>query len=93
MQSCRTTNNLPYREYAILYQAILYAKLSRPIGAASPLVCQPRIKRTLPKRRNSVLFVKFSLEVHIVRLRSPLPKIIENIGVWVACEFDGEILG
>ena len=26
-----------------------------------------------------MLFVKFSLEVHIVRLRSPLPKIIENI--------------
>ena len=38
-------------------------------------------------------FVKFSLEVRIVRLRSPLPKIIENIGVLVACESDGEILG
>ena len=28
-------------------------------------------------------FVKFSLEVRIVRLRSPSPKFIENIGVLV----------
>jgi len=39
------------------------------------------------------LFVKFSLEVRIVHLRSPLPKIIENIGVLVACESGGEFLG
>ena len=31
----------------------------------------------------SVLFVKFSLEARMVRLRSPSPKFIENIGVLV----------
>ena len=31
----------------------------------------------------SVFFVEFSLEVRIVRLRSPSPKTIENIGVLV----------
>ena len=41
----------------------------------------------------SALFVKFSLEVRIVHLRSPLPKIIGNIGVLVADKSDGEILG
>ena len=40
----------------------------------------------------SVLFVEFSLEVHIVRLRSPSPKIIENIGVLVASKSDDEFL-
>ena len=40
--------------------------------------------RTRQNAAISVLFVKFSLEVRIVRLRSPSPKIIENIGVLVA---------
>ena len=37
-------------------------------------------------------FVKFSLEVRQVRLRSPLPKIIENIGVLVADKSGSEFL-
>ena len=39
--------------------------------------------RSRPNAAISALFVKFSLEVRIVRLRSPLPKIIVNIGVLV----------
>ena len=36
-----------------------------------------------------MLFGKFSLEVRIVRLHLPLPKIIENIGVLVASKSNG----
>ena len=39
--------------------------------------------RTRQNAAISALFVKFSLEVRQVRLRSPLPKIIKNIGVLV----------
>ena len=39
------------------------------------------------------LFVKFSFEVRLVRLHSPLPKIIKNIGVLVASKSDGGFLG
>ncbi|MCI6734867.1 MAG: hypothetical protein MR437_07330, partial [Clostridiales bacterium] len=43
-----------------------------------------KIKTNLAKTPQfSRFFVKFSLEVRIVRLRSPLPKIIGNIGVLV----------
>ena len=39
------------------------------------------------------LFVKLSLEVRLVRRRSTLPKIIENIGVLVVCKSYLAILG
>ena len=53
-----------------------------------------KIKTSLAKTPQFLrFFVKFSLEVRIVRLRSPLPKIIGNIGVLVAGKSDVEILG
>ena len=53
-----------------------------------------KIKMNLAKMPQFPRFYeKCSLEVRIVRLRSPLPKIIGNIGVLVAGKSDSEILG
>ena len=64
-----------------------------PATKAKILLATGDCIRTCQNAAIFVLFVKFSLEVRKVRLRSPLPKIIKNIGVLVAGKSNGVFLG